>query len=313
MHKTQVLVEAEFINERLDKALSKLDDSHSRSYYQKLITSGNVMVDDQVVTSIKHKLQENAVISYEVFEDKDTEIVAVDLPLDIIYQDSEVAVINKAIGMVVHPALGHYDDTLVNALLFHLKDLSSINGVIRPGIVHRLDKDTSGLLVVAKNDASHIYLSDQLMDKTLHREYIALVNGHIKESAFIVDMPIGRSTEDRKKMSVKPEGKPARTHVKVLAHADKYTLISCQLETGRTHQIRVHLQAIGYPLVGDPIYSKGSNEFGLNGQLLHARKIGFRHPSTEEVVYFTAEIPKEFRDILLQLHLPVDEIENIEE
>lgn len=294
----EVIIDESHDGERIDKALASIYPERSRSYFQQVVQMGLVQINGHVTEKAKVKVVTGDVIIYEALPEEESEILPVDLPLEIVYQDSELAVINKARGMVVHPAAGHYDDTLVNALLFHLKDLSSINGVVRPGIVHRLDKDTSGLLVVAKTNESHLALSEQLQDKTLYREYLAIVHGEVKDDVFIVDMPIGRSTADRKKMSTREDGRAARTHVKVLDRNKDYTLLSCLLETGRTHQIRVHLEAVGYPIVGDPMYGRKSDKFGLGVQMLHARKLGLMHPVTNEEMFFEAPIPKDFADVL---------------
>lgn len=286
---------------RLDKVIADNFSEVSRSYVQQLIEQKKVELNGKSITKAKTKVKEGDILTFSLLEETPVGIAAVDLPLDIVYQDNDVVVLNKAIGMVVHPAHGHYNDTVVNALLFHVDNLSSINGVVRPGIVHRLDKDTSGLLVVAKNDQAHAFLSDQLQDKSLFREYIALVHGDVKDNQIVIDVPIARSTADRKKMDVVAEGRNAITHVQVLKRYGEYTLIQCRLETGRTHQIRVHLKYIGHPVMGDPLYTTKKNKFGLSGQFLHAKKIGFIHPKTKEQRYFEADLPPLFKDILQKL------------
>ncbi|GBU10574.1 ribosomal large subunit pseudouridine synthase D [Erysipelotrichaceae bacterium] len=288
--------------ERLDKILAAADGDFSRNYAQELIEGGLVHINNKVISRSNVKVKLGDIITFEKKAPLELDIVASNLPLDIVYQDADVVVLNKAIGMVVHPAAGHQNDTLVNALLFHIDNLSSINGVIRPGIVHRIDKDTSGLLVVAKNNKAHTVLSTQLQDKTLYREYIALIFGDMKDLDVIIDVPIARSPHDRKKMAVIAEGKAARTHVRVLQRFGDYTLIQCRLETGRTHQIRVHLSYIGHPLVGDLLYTTRKHPFNLHGQFLHARKIGFIHPTTAENCEFEAPMPQVFQDVLTQLN-----------
>lgn len=287
--------------QRLDKILPELLPTKSRSYWQHQIENGCVRIDDVLITKGKVKVQPNTLITITPLKAKELAIVPQNLPLDIVYQDNDIAVINKNKGMVVHPSNGHEDQTLVNALLYHIKDLSSINGIIRPGIVHRIDKDTSGLLVVAKNDAAHQHLSYQLKDKTLYREYIALVHGVIDTEKFTIDMPIARHPGDRKKMAVVSNGKNAITHVTLKAVLGEYSLIHCLLETGRTHQIRVHLKAIGYPIVGDPIYTARKNPFRLESQFLHSTKLGLIHPSTEANMTFSAPLPLQLQEILEHL------------
>lgn len=290
----------DFINEkseRIDKVLVTQGAERSRSYWQKMIREGYVRIDGVVVDKVNTLVTQGAHIQVLQRPSTPLNVVAEAIPLDIVYQDADVVVINKPRGMVVHPGFGHLSGTLVNALLYHIKDLSSINGVIRPGIVHRIDKDTSGLLLVAKNDAAHVFLAKQLKDKTLYREYVALVHGNIPQEKLTIDLPIGRDHENRKQMAIVETGKPAVTHVEVRERYGDYTLVHCRLETGRTHQIRVHLQSIGYPLVGDPLYSKKTNPFGLSGQFLHAYQLGFIHPRTKKSLVFTAQLP----DVLLQI------------
>ena len=251
---------------------------------------------------VSYKIQENDKISVEIPEPKQIELKAQNIPIEIIYEDSDIIVVNKPKGMVVHPANGNPDGTLVNAIMAICKDsLSGIGGEIRPGIVHRIDKDTSGLLIVAKNDNAHVKMSEQIKNHEVKKTYIALVRGVFKENEATIDMPIGRSTSDRKKMAVNKNGKNAITHIKVLKRFDKYTLLKVNIETGRTHQIRVHLSHIGYPIVGDYTYSNGKNEFDVIGQCLHAQKLEFKHPITQKDMCLEAELPQYFKDILDKL------------
>lgn len=280
---------------RLDKELAHHLTDISRSQLKKWIDDGNVTVNGNVVKA-KEKLAtgDEVVIVPEAPQEIDLE--PENLPLDIVYEDDDVIVVNKPQGMVVHPSAGHPNHTLVNALLYH-SPLSTINGEFRPGIVHRIDKDTSGLLMVAKNDHAHKSLAAQLKAKSNKREYVALVHGVIKEDKGIIDAPIGRSKKDRKKQGIVSDGRPAVTHFKVIERFKHYTLVSCQLETGRTHQIRVHMQYIGHPLAGDPLYGPRKTLPG-NGQYLHARLLGFKHPTTGEEMVFTVPLPKYFEKML---------------
>jgi 23S rRNA pseudouridine1911/1915/1917 synthase len=284
--------------ERIDKLLVSHAPAHSRSYWQKMIRTGLVYVDGVPVDKVNTKLPVGARIQVLPYEEETLDLTPENIPLDIVYQDDDIVIVNKAVGMVVHPGFGHQTHTLVHALLYHVKDLSSINGVVRPGIVHRIDKDTSGLIMIAKNDAAHLFLSQQLKDKTLYREYIALVHGEIADDRFTVDLPIGRHVRERTKMMIDEYGKPARTHIEVIRRFPNYTLVRARLETGRTHQIRVHLQSVGFPLVGDGVYTNRRNPFGLEGQFLHAYKLGFIHPRTKEQQQFTAPLPPLFQQIL---------------
>lgn len=285
-------------NERLDYYISNELDEISRTYLQRLIKDGQVEVNGKIKKS-SYLVKEGDRIIVNLPEPKKLEIIAEDIPLDIVYEDEDVVVINKPQDMVVHPAPGNYSGTLVNALLYQVDSLSSINGVIRPGIVHRLDKDTSGLLVVAKNDHAHRGLSNQLKERKVHREYIALVNGVIKNEIGRIHQPIGRDPKNRKKMAViTTNSKEAITNYWVLQNFSNYTLVKVKLETGRTHQIRVHFSHIKHAVVGDPVYSKGNNEFNLDKQLLHARKLGFIHPRSNEYMEFECEIPTGFNNII---------------
>lgn len=280
---------------RIDKVLGHHLKQFSRSQIQKWVTDGNVTVNGQPVKP-KYKLAvgDQVVVSPEAPQKIDLE--PENIPLDIVYEDDDVLVVNKPQGMVVHPAPGHPNHTLVNALLYH-SPLSTINGEFRPGIVHRIDKDTSGLLMVAKNDMAHRSLAAQLKAKTNQREYVALVHGVIKQEAGTIDAPIGRSRKDRKKQAIVSDGRHAVTHFKVLKRYRHYTLVSCRLETGRTHQIRVHMKSIGHPLAGDPLYGPRKTLPG-KGQYLHARELGFKHPRTGKQLLFTAPLPDYFQRIL---------------
>ena len=295
MMKHNFIVEEESSSIRLDAYLSNKDLGKSRSYIQKSIEEGNCLVNGKVITKASYKVSEGEEIEFSLLEDKPLDVVKKDLPINIIYQDEDVLVINKPRGMVVHPANGHYDgDTLVNALLYHIKDLSSINGIVRPGIVHRIDKDTSGLLVVAKNDEAHVFLSNQLLDHSMHREYYALVEGVIPHTDIKIDAPLGKDPKDRLKRCVDIyNGKEAVTHVHVVERFKRNTLVSCRLETGRTHQIRVHMQYIRHPIVGDPVYGYRKQEIKANGQILHAYQLTFVHPRTKEEMTFTCPLDEE--------------------
>lgn len=280
---------------RLDKALSELTEL-SRSVANDQIKAGQVLVNGQVKKA-KYTVQEGDIITYQVPEIEEIDYVAEDIPLDIVYQDEDVAVVNKPQGMVVHPSAGHTSGTLVNALLYHVKDLSGINGVLRPGIVHRIDKDTSGLLMIAKNDEAHTKLAAELKDKKSLRKYWAIVHGNLPNDRGVIEAPIGRSEKDRKKQAVTAKGKEAVTRFQVLERFGDYTLVELTLETGRTHQIRVHMAYIGHPVAGDEAYGPRKTLKG-HGQFLHARTLGFTHPKTGEVVAFTAEAPAIFQDTL---------------
>lgn len=287
---------------RLDKVLADLLPDQSRNQLQSLIKEDRVTVNG-TLEKAKYKVQEGDHIIVTIPEAKEISTEPENIPLDILYQDADLAVVYKPQGMVVHPSAGHYDGTLVNALLYHLDDLSGINGEIRPGIVHRIDKDTSGLLMVAKNDQAHNNLAGQLKDKTVKRQYVALVHGKIPHKKGTVDAPIGRSSDDRKKYAVTDNGKDAVTHFDVLeTFGEDYTLISCRLETGRTHQIRVHMNYIDFPIAGDPLYGPSKTLEG-NGQFLHAKTIGFNHPRTGEYMEFSSDLPEIFQKTLEELKL----------
>ena len=283
---------------RIDKVLTTLEPEITRSQLKNLINDGHVTVNGQAVKP-KYKVQAGDKISLVKPEPQSLELTPENIPLDIVYEDDDVIVVNKPQGMVVHPAPGHPDHTLVNALLYH-SPLSTINGTFRPGIVHRIDKDTSGLLMVAKNDLAHQSLAEQLRNKTNKREYLALVYGQIKEDEGTIDAPLGRNPQDRKKQAVVKGGRHAVTHFKVIKRYDNFTLVKCILETGRTHQIRVHMKYIGHPLVGDPLYGP-RKVIGKNGQFLHAALLGFKHPRTGEEMVFEAPLPENFQKMLDKL------------
>ena len=296
-----VIVNENDKGKRLDICIAENFNELSRTMIKKLIESNNILVNDKS-EKVSYKVQANDNISIDVPEAKETKLKAQEIPLDIIYEDSDIIVVNKPKGMVVHPANGNPDGTLVNAILSICKNsLSGIGGELRPGIVHRLDKDTSGLIIVAKNDKAHINMSEQIKERNVKKTYIALVRGVIKENEATINMPIGRSTKDRKKMAVTKNGKQAITHFKVLKRYSKYTLLEIKIETGRTHQIRVHMAEIGYPVVGDAVYSNGKNEFGIEGQMLHAYKLEFMHPITNKHMELTAPLPQYFEEILKKL------------
>ena len=297
----EYIVSQEEKGKRLDTYIPSVDTDITRTSAQRLIEDGNKLVNGKNA-KVSYKIQENDKISVEIPEPKQIELKAQNIPIEIIYEDSDIIVVNKPKGMVVHPANGNPDGTLVNAIMAICKDsLSGIGGEIRPGIVHRIDKDTSGLLIVAKNDNAHVKMSEQIKNHEVKKTYIALVRGVFKENEATIDMPIGRSTSDRKKMAVNKNGKNAITHIKVLKRFDKYTLLKVNIETGRTHQIRVHLSHIGYPIVGDYTYSNGKNEFDVIGQCLHAQKLEFKHPITQKDMCLEAELPQYFKDILDKL------------
>lgn len=282
---------------RLDKYLAETQEDLSRSYIQQLIDEKRILVNEKAAKS-SLKIKNGDTVSIDLPEAKALEAVPEEMILDVVYEDHDVIVINKPKGMVVHPGVGNPNGTLVNGLLYHCKDLSGINGVLRPGIVHRIDKDTTGLLVACKNDRSHESLAQQLQDKTASRKYIALVHGTIPHEFGTIDAPIGRDEKDRQKMAVTAKNsRHAITHFKVLKRYKDMTLVECRLETGRTHQIRVHMQYIGFPIVGDPKYSIRKT-LNTNGQMLHAFELSFIHPVTEQWMTFNAPLPKEFEEIL---------------
>ncbi len=286
---------------RLDKAIAELDPDISRMTVQKLIEDDKILVNGKKEkASYKVKINDKIIIEFE--KPKESKLKAEEIPLNVIYEDNDIIIINKEKGMVVHPGNGNPDGTLANAIMARCKDsLSGIGGEIRPGIVHRIDKDTSGIIIVAKNDKAHLNISEQIKEHKTTKTYLALVRGRVKENEATIDMPIGRSKKDRKKMAVDKDGKKAVTHFKVLKRYSDCTLLEVVIETGRTHQIRVHLSEIGYPIIGDYTYSNGKNRFDVEGQMLHAYKIKFKHPTTNKEVEYTAELPKYFKDILEKL------------
>lgn len=296
MEQIQLTIEEQHDGERIDKVIAELNEQWSRSQVQQWLKEGRVLVNGKAVKpNYKCHVDDEVVISIPDPEPLDVEPEPI--PLDIYYEDADVLVVNKPRGMVVHPAPGHMHGTLVNALLAHCQDLSGINGVLRPGIVHRIDKDTSGLLMVAKNDLAHESLVNQLVNKTVTRKYQAIVHGVIPHDYGTIDAPIGRDPRDRQSMAVVENGKEAVTHFRVLERFEHYTFLECQLETGRTHQIRVHMKYIGYPLAGDPKYGPRKT-LPIDGQALHAGVLGFHHPRTGEYLQFEAPIPHEFERLL---------------
>ena len=296
MEKIQYEIDKEDENVRLDVYLAKMLEGKSRSHIQEIIQNGNAFVNGKVKKS-NYKLKYKDNLLLQVPQNVELDLKPEDIKLDILYEDKDIIVINKPQGMVVHPAPGNYTGTLVNALLFHCKDLSGINGVNRPGIVHRIDKDTAGVLVVAKNDFAHNALAEQLKNHSMTRVYNAIVEGVLKKEEDTLDFPLGRHPVDRIKISVLKTGRNAVTHYKVLERFKANTFIECRLETGRTHQIRVHMAHIGHPLVGDPVYGYKKQRFNLSGQLLHAKKLGFIHPTKGEYMEFESDMPDYFKKI----------------
>jgi len=286
-------------NERIDKVITSLGSDWSRTQVQQWIKEGLVLVNEKPIkTNYKCNIEDYIEIS--IPDPEALDVIPEEMDLDIYFEDSDVIVVNKPKGMVVHPAAGHATGTLVNGLMAHCKDLSGINGVLRPGIVHRIDKDTSGLLMVAKNDKAHEHLVNQLVEKTVTRKYKALVHGNIGHDYGTIDAPIGRDSKDRQSMTVVENGKHAVTHFHVLERFKDFTFVECRLETGRTHQIRVHMKYIGFPLAGDPKYGPRKT-LEINGQALHAAILGFIHPRTEEYLEFEAPLPKEYEELLEKL------------
>lgn len=297
-------IEKEDVSKRLDIFLSEKSEKITRSYIKNLIDEGKIIVNGDKVKS-GYKLKLNDLVSVDIVEKQAENIVPEDILLNIVFEDDDIIIINKEKGMVVHPANGNYTGTIVNSLMNSHKDnLSSINGVIRPGIVHRIDKDTSGIIVVAKNDNAHKKLSEQFKVHSIERKYIALVKGIVKEDTITIDKPIGRSTKDRKKMAITDKNsRNAVTHITVLKrfYSSNVTLVEARLETGRTHQIRVHMASLHHPLVGDEVYGKKDSKFKVNGQMLHAKYLGFIHPTTNKFVEFDSELPEYFKEILTKL------------
>lgn len=298
------VVDKDNVSKRLDIYLSENLEDVTRSYIKTLIDDSKILVNNKKEKS-GYKLKLNDIIDVTLEEKKSENIVAQDIPLEILYEDDDIIIVNKPKGMVVHPANGNYTGTMVNSLMYsHQGKLSSINGVIRPGIVHRIDKDTSGILVVAKNDNAHKKLAAQFKVHSIKRKYVALVKGIIKEDSLTIDMPIGRSVKDRKKMTVtNKNSRSAVTHIAILKrfYSSNVTLVEAELETGRTHQIRVHMAYIHHPLVGDEIYGKKDNKFKVQGQMLHAKYLGFVHPSTGKFIEFEKDVPEYFKEILKSL------------
>lgn len=305
MEKKEYKIEQDLVGLRLDKAISMKNTNISRMAVQRLIDENNILVNGKK-TKASYKLNLNDIVTITIEPAKEVEIKPENIPLDIVYEDNDILVINKQKGLVVHPGNGNLNGTLVNAIMAYCKDsLSGIGGEIRPGIVHRIDKDTSGLLIVAKNDTAHINMSEQIKNHEVKKTYIALIRGRLKENAATIDMPIARSTSDRTKMAVSKNGKNAVTHIKVIERFKDYTLLEVNIETGRTHQIRVHLSQIGYPIVGDYVYSNGKNPFGVKGQMLHSYRLEFKHPITGKEMDLKAELPKYFEDVLEELRKAV--------
>lgn len=302
MNIKKIKVNDEFEGKRIDAYISSVDTQLSRTMIQKLIEEKNIKVNGKIIKA-SYKVISGDEIEMEIPEPKEINLKPQNIPLDVIYEDNDIIVINKPKGMVVHPANGNPDGTVVNAVMALCKDsLSGIGGEVRPGIVHRLDKNTSGIMIIAKNDKAHINLSEQLKNHEVKKTYIALVRGTINENEATINMPISRSKNDRKKMAVNRDGKNAITHFKVLGrYKNKYTLLKVNIETGRTHQIRVHLSHIGHPVIGDDVYSNGKNEWGISGQCLHAWKIEFNHPITKKKMELEAKIPEYLDRIIKEL------------
>ena len=294
----EYLVKEEDNTNRIDKFINEIDTELSRTTIKKLIEEGKLLVNESTIKP-SYKVKVGDLIQIKEVDFSEKEIVETEMELEIVYEDDDLLVVNKASGLVVHPAPGHYKDTLVNGLMYHMTTLSDLNGDTRPGIVHRIDKDTSGLLMVAKNNKAHTILAEELKKKKTKREYIALVEGVIKNKRGKIDAPIGRNKNNRLKMDITSSGKPAVTYFEVLETFEKMSLIKCVLETGRTHQIRVHMAYIKHPVVGDFIY--GSSKVNEFGQYLHAKTLGFTHPTTRKFMQFDSELPKEFNDLLNSL------------
>ena len=304
MQKTLIVEENE--ESRLDAYISNKIPEISRMTVKRLLDENKILVNEKFEKP-SYKVNKNDKIEIQIDEPKEIKLRAQNIPIEIIYEDKDIIVVNKPKGLVVHPANGNPDGTLVNAIMAVCKDrLSGIGGEIRPGIVHRLDKDTSGLLIVAKNDVAHVKMSEQIKNREVKKTYIALVRGTVPENEATINMPIGRSTKDRKKMAVTKNGKEAITHFKVLerytTNKGSYTLLEIKIDTGRTHQIRVHMAEIGYPVIGDAVYSNGKNEFGVEGQCLHAKRLEFKHPTTGKEMKLEAPLPEYFEKILNELN-----------
>ncbi|NLO89334.1 MAG: RluA family pseudouridine synthase [Clostridia bacterium] len=299
----RVVVEEDRAGQRIDAFLASQNPRLSRSQVQKIIEDGRVKVNGKRVKK-NYKLKPRDLVVFSIPEPQKITLEPQNIPLNIIYEDGDIIVVDKPRGMVVHPAPGNYSGTLVNALLYHCKDLSGINGVLRPGIVHRLDKDTSGVIIAAKNDFAHRRLAEQIKKHEFKRIYTALVHGTVMQNRGIIEAPIGRDPKDRKKMAVVfKNSKPAVTYLRVLERFEDYTLLELELKTGRTHQIRVHMSYLKHPVVGDTKYGRRKNEFGIEGQLLHAKTLGITHPRTGEYMEFNAELPEYFEEILKQIRI----------
>lgn len=293
------IIEEDQSDTRIDKVIFECDADLSRSHAEQLVKAGKVTVNGTAVLKTSYKVKKDDILCIAVPEPEDTHIEPENIPLDIIYEDNDIIIVNKPKGMVVHPAPGHYSGTMVNALMYHCKDsLSGINGDLRPGIVHRIDRDTTGILVVCKNDKAHMCLSAQLSVHSIKRVYYCIVNGIVKEDG-IVNAPIGRNPNDRKKMAIVKDGRRAVTHYHVIeTFKNRYSLLSCELETGRTHQIRVHMASIGHPLLGDTVYGSVKQPYDTEGQVLHAAVLGFQHPTGGEYVEFSSELPDYFQNLI---------------
>jgi len=296
--KERIEIIADADDVRIDLYLSQQLNHLSRNYIQKLISEEAVTLNDVILTSKKVKVTIGDLIVILLHEPERLNIKAESIPLEIIFEDDDLIVVNKPQGMVVHPAPGHYTGTLVNALMYNVERLSNINGTIRPGIVHRIDKDTSGLLMIAKNNMAHAFLAKQLKEKTAQREYYAIVNGLVKEDEGSIDAPLGRHPTDRKRIAIVSDGRHAVTHFKVLERFKYHTLIKLKLETGRTHQIRVHMASLGHPILGDPVYGVKQEKIKHDGQALHAKTLGFVHPASREWLSFDSELPEYFEILL---------------
>ena len=300
-----VIVKENNQKKRLDSFISEECGLNlSRTMVKKLLDEEKILVNNKLQKA-SYKPEIGDILTIDIPKPKEIKLEAQDIPVPVVYEDNDIIVVNKPKGMVVHPANGNPDGTLVNAILAMCKDsFSGIGGEIRPGIVHRLDKDTSGLLIVAKNDLAHMNMSKQIQERKVTKKYIALVKGNVPEDEATIHMPIARSTKDRKKMAVDAKGKDAITHFKVLKRYGKYTLLELKIDTGRTHQIRVHMSYIGHPVVGDMVYSNGKNEFGVEGQMLHAKSLEFKHPVTNKEMHLEAELPEYFKKVLAKLDSP---------
>lgn len=301
MEEQMTIVVQDEAGTRLDKYLATNLTEYTRSFIQKQIESGAVLVNGKVVNN-KYQVKQNDEIEITIAAPVEVDIVAENIPIDIVYEDEDLLIVNKPQDMVVHPAPGNYTGTLVNALLYHCKEgLSGINGEIRPGIVHRIDKDTSGLLMIAKNDRAHLGLSELLKDHNITRKYQAIVYGKLKQEHGVIEQPIARSPQDRKKMAIVQGGRYAKTEYRVLETFKNFSLVELTLYTGRTHQIRVHMKHIGHPLLGDPVYGPTKTMFGLTKQMLHAKVLGFKHPITGKEMYFESELPPYFQAVIDKL------------